>query len=83
MKTFQPIYRTFTLSRMTDKSSGQFLRALAECGGTITDNFAIGSNLLDYRYVSMFFMLKFLFQQNLDRFHSFGFVTTEPEEVRF
>jgi hypothetical protein len=32
VKTFEPIYRTFTLSRISDKSSGQFLRALAESG---------------------------------------------------
>jgi hypothetical protein len=82
-KPFEPIHRAFTLSRMTDKSSGQFLRALAESGGSITCSFTIGSKLPDYRNATMFFMLKFLFQQNLDKFYSFGFDTTEPAEVGF
>jgi hypothetical protein len=66
---------------MTDKSSGDFLRALAASNGEITSCFTIGCNLASYRHASMFFMLKFGNQDRLDKFHALGYETAKPERI--
>lgn len=75
------VFRDFTLSQLTDKGSGKFLRALAASQASITCCFTNASSLPDYRYVSMFFRLRFPNQSYLDKFHSLGFETTDPPKI--
>lgn len=75
------VYRDFTLSRMSDKASGEFLRALAHSQGCITCCFTNAASLPSYRTVSMHFRLRFYRQEHLDRFHSLGYETTEPPKI--
>jgi hypothetical protein len=81
MKDDLRIFRDFTLSRMSDKASGEFLRALAQSGGCITCCFTNASQSPSYRTVSMYFRLRFIRQEHLDRFHSLGYETTEPPKI--
>lgn len=77
----EKIRRRFTLSRMTDKASGGFLRSLAASRGRIVSSFTIARNLSSYRHASMFFVLEFDYIEHLAAFQAYGYETEEMEKI--
>jgi hypothetical protein len=77
------IYRNFSLERTSVTAAGKFIQALVLSGGSITD---VGSLVNGFppekvQYYSSFFRLRFWKQEQLDKFHSFGFKTDDIEQV--
>lgn len=77
------IYKDFTLTRTSKNAAGEFIQALVISGGIITSMFTLTNGFSEKQvtYMSSFYRLKFRSQENLDKFHSLGFVTTEPPHV--
>lgn len=80
---FEPIYRDFTLTKTSVTAAGKFLQGLASSGGSITSMFSLsnGFPVDKAQYYSTFYRLKFLKQENLDRFHSLGFQTNDIPRI--
>lgn len=76
------IYRDYHCT-LSQKNCSQLLQALALSGGSTTCQFTLNNGLPEKTVGrwEMFFRLKFLNQKSLDKFHSLGFETTEPEKV--
>lgn len=78
----QPIYRDYSCT-LSQKNCTNLLQALAISKGSITSQFTL-SNGFPEKSVGrweMFFRLRFFNQQELDKFHSLGLNTQEPEKV--
>jgi len=76
------IYRDYACS-LAQKNCANFLQGLAIAGGSIVSSHVI-SNAFPEASVgrwTMFFRLSFNSQQKLDKFHSLGLKTIEPENV--
>jgi hypothetical protein len=64
-------------------SCANFLQAVAACGAEITSGFTISRPQPKVAYTyTMFFMLKFKNQKDLDEFHAMGFETKETENAK-
>jgi len=76
------IWRDFTLQPTKDKSA-KFLQALSICRCSITDSWSLQNGFPESsaNRHELFFRLKFRKQEDLDKFHSLGFVTTTPPKV--
>lgn len=82
MSLIKYLYREYSCS-LSQKSCTALLQALAISEGVITSNFTL-KNAFPEKSVgrwTMFFRLRFRNQESLDKFHTLGFVTTEPEKV--
>jgi hypothetical protein len=77
------IYRDISL-KPTKEASAKFLQAISISKATITSCFSLRNGFPDSsaNRHEIFFRLRFLFQENLDKFHSLGFKTTKPVRVR-
>lgn len=77
-----PIYRDYSCS-LSKNSCTQLLQGLAIAGGSITSNFTLSLGFPEKSVGrwEMFFRLRFRNQAALDKFHSLGLQTTEPEWV--
>jgi len=79
---FDPVYRDYSCS-LSAKNCAKLLQAVGVSKASITSSFTL-SNAFPankIQYFSMFFRLKFINQDQLDIFHSFGLETSEPERV--
>ena len=78
------IYRDFHLKPTKDKSAS-FLQAISVSRCCITCCWSLNNGFPESsaNKHEIFFRLRFINQEKVDKFHSFGFVTTEPEEVGF
>lgn len=78
----EPIYKDFSL-RPTKDSSAKFLQAVSISRACITCSFSLHNGFPDSsaNRHEIFFRLKFSNQAKLDKFHSLGFETTEPDRV--
>lgn len=78
----QPIYRDYSCT-LSQKNCTNLLQALAISKGSITSQFTLGNGFPEksVNRWTMFFRLRFMTQDYLDKFHSFGLETTEPEKV--
>lgn len=76
------IWRDFTIQPTKDKSA-KFLQALSICRCSITSSWYLTNGFTDSQANKheLFFRLKFRNQEDLDKFHSLGFVTTTPPKV--
>lgn len=61
-----------------------FIQSLMICRGVITSNFSLSNGFKPdkIQYHEGFFRIYFIRQEDLDRFHSMGFKTTQPSVVR-
>jgi hypothetical protein len=78
------IYRDFSLQPTKDKSAS-FLQAVSISKCCITCCWSLDNGFPESQANKheIFFRLRFSSQARLDKFHSFGFTTTEPAEVGF
>ncbi len=76
------IYRDYSCT-LSQKNCSQLLQALAISGGSITSNFTLNNGFPEKSVGrwEMFFRLRFSNRNGLEKFHSLGFETTEPERV--
>jgi len=76
------IYRDYNCT-LSQKNCSQLLQSLAISRGTIVSTFTLGNGLPEKTVGrwEMFFKLRFSNQTQLDKFHSLGFETQEPEKV--
>jgi hypothetical protein len=76
------IYRDFNMT-LSQKNCSQLLQALAISRGTIVSNFTLNNGFPEKTVGrwEMFFKLRFSNETELEKFHSFGFATKEPEQV--
>jgi len=79
---FDPVYRDYSCS-LSAKNCAKLLQAVGVSGANITSSFTLSNGFPESKvqYFEMFFRLKFLNQDRLDTFHSFGLETSEPEIV--
>lgn len=68
---------------MSKDACANFIRAIAISRGTITSNFSLSNGFTEkqIQYQSMYFRVRFSNQTELDKFHSFGIKTSEPEKI--
>lgn len=76
------IFRECNIS-LSKKQSAEFLRATAMCGACIRSSYTLGmpkysANCLDA--YTLFTLLRFNTQEDLDRFHEMGFKTNPPDK---
>lgn len=77
------IYRNFELTRTSKSTAGEMIQGLVNCNASITDMFVLSNGFSDKQvtYKSSFYRLKFRRQEDLDKFHSLGFITNDPPHV--
>lgn len=81
MTYLKPIYRDYSCT-LSQKNCTALLQALALCKATITCNFSLGAyHPNNLNRCTMFFRLKFSFQEDLDKFHEMGFTTTDLPKI--
>jgi hypothetical protein len=73
-------YREYSCTMSSPKCTA-LIQGLALSGGSITSMHSTYREGLKVNYCTMFFILKFFRQENLDKFHSLGFETTKPEKI--
>jgi hypothetical protein len=77
------IYRDFELSRTSVTAAGKFIQAMVLCRGNITCMFSLNNGFPDESVgsISSFYRLQFKRIEDLEKFHSMGFKTTEIAKV--
>lgn len=81
--TSEPIYRDYHC-RLSKDACAELLQAIAICKASIISTFTLGNGFPEktVNRWEMFFKLKFRNQESLDKFHSLGLETTEPEVIK-
>ena len=81
--TIEYLYRDVSIPRMSKDACANFVHALAISGATVISNFSLSNGFTERQisYQSIFFKVRFLSQSQLDKFHSLGIKTSEPEKV--
>lgn len=80
--SYEPIYRDFSFE-LSKKQCAEVLQKIAISGASIKSSFVLTNAFPEksVRYITMFLKLQFMTKEDLDRFHSFGFVTKEPPKI--